>query len=81
MDISLSPSNEKFIKEQIAAGIYNSINEAINETISIAISSISVTPDEIKNLKNDIADGVEDIKTGRIHDGLGFMDKMIETDE
>ena len=29
MDISLSPDNEKFLQSQIAAGIYNSINEAV----------------------------------------------------
>ena len=35
MDISLSPDNEKFIQNQIAAGIYTSINEAINAAINI----------------------------------------------
>lgn len=77
MDISLSPSNEKFIKNQIAAGIYNSINEAINETISIAISQISVSPDEINNLKKDISIGLKDIENGNVTDGLAFMDELI----
>lgn len=77
MDISLSPSNEKFIKNQIAAGIYNSINEAINETISIAISQISVSPDEINNLKKDISIGLKDIENGNVTDGLAFMNELI----
>ena len=61
MDISLSPDNEKFLQSQIAAGIYNSINEAINATISIAISQIEIAPDEIASLRKDIAKGMDDI--------------------
>lgn len=77
MDISLSPSNEKFIQNQIAAGIYNSINEAVNETISIAISQISLPVDEINILKQEIADGLDDIATGHVTDGIAFMDELI----
>lgn len=77
MDISLSPNNEKFLKSQIAAGIYESINEAINATLSIAISQIEISPDEINNLKKDIAKGVEDIENGRVHDCIEFMDGLI----
>jgi len=77
MDISLSPDNEKFIQSQIAAGIYNSINEAINATISIAISQIEISPDEIASLRKDIAKGMDDIKAGRTHDCIEFMDGLI----
>jgi len=77
MDISLSPDNEKFLQSQIAAGIYNSINEAINATIRIAISQIEISPDEITSLKKDIAKGMEDIKAGRTHDCIEFMDGLI----
>ena len=81
MDISLSPGNEKFIKDQIAAGIYNSINEAINETIKIAISHVSVSSDDIMSLRKDIAEGMEDIRAGRVHDGINFMDELIAENE
>jgi antitoxin ParD1/3/4 len=77
MDISLSPDNEKFLQSQIAAGIYNSINEAINATLSIAISQIEISPEEITNLRKDIAKGMNDIKTGRMHDCIEFMDGLI----
>ncbi len=78
MDISLSPNNEKFIQNQIAAGIYNSINEAINATLSIAIAQIEVSPDEINNLKADIQKGLDDVKSGREHDCIEFMDGLIK---
>jgi antitoxin ParD1/3/4 len=77
MDISLSPDNEKFLQSQIAAGIYNSINEAINATLSIAISQVEISPEDITNLRKDIAKGMDDIKNGRTHDCIEFMDGLI----
>ena len=71
MDISLSPDNEKFLQSQIAAGIYNSINEAINATLSIAISQVEISPEDITNLRKDIA------KDFRTHDCIEFMDGLI----
>lgn len=78
MDISLSPNNEKFLKSQVAAGIYNSINEAINATISIAISQVEISPDEINNLREDIAKGMDDIRNGKTRDGIEFLDGLIK---
>ena len=77
MDILLSPANEKFLQSQIAAGIYNSINEAINATLSIAISHVEISPEEITNLRQDIAEGMADIKSGRLDDCIEFMDERI----
>jgi antitoxin ParD1/3/4 len=77
MDIFLSPDNEKFLQSQIAAGIYKTINEAINATISIAISQVEIAPEEIAELKKDIAKGMDDVKAGRVHDCIEFMDGLI----
>ena len=77
MDISLSPANEKFLQSQIAAGIYNSINEAINATLSIAISHVEISPEEITSLRQDIAAGMADIQSGRLDDCIEFMDERI----
>ena len=77
MDIYLSPDNEKFLQSQIAAGIYNSMNEAIDATISIAISQVEISPENITNLREDIAKGLDDIKNGRTHDCIEFMDGLI----
>lgn len=77
MDISLSPDNEKFIQSQIAAGIYKTINDAINGMIGIAISKSTISQEMIDILKEDIAKGIEDVNAGRVHDGLAFMDEII----
>ena len=77
MDISLSPDNEKFIQNQIAAGIYNSLNEAINATISIAISQVIDSKSKLDLLNAEIQRGIDDYNEGRYLDGeLAFKKLM-----
>lgn len=77
MDISLSPDNEKFIQNQIAAGIYNSLNEAINATISIAISQVIDSKSQLDMLNAEIQRGIDDYNEGRYLDGeLAFKKLM-----
>lgn len=69
MDISLSPDNEKFIQSQIAAGIYNSINEAINGAINIAIARTVITQERIDEFNREIEIGLNAYKNGKYVDG------------
>ena len=59
--------------------MFNTINEAINATISIAISQVEIAPEEIAELKKDIAKGMDDVKAGRVHDCIEFMDGLISS--
>ena len=69
MDISLSPDNEKFLQSQIAAGIYNSINEAINGAINIAISRTTISQERIDEFNREIEIGLNAYKNGEYVDG------------
>ena len=69
MDISLSPDNEKFLQSQIAAGIYNSINEAINGAINIAISKTTISQERINEFNREIEIGLNAYKNGEYVDG------------
>lgn len=81
MDIFLSPDNEKFLQSQIAAGIYNTLSDAINANLSIIISNERTIPQEVLHrFKNDVQKGLDDVKAGRLSDGLEFMDELIEED-
>ena len=81
MDISLSPDNEKFLQSQIAAGIYNTLSDAINANLSIIISTERAIPqDVLRHFKDDVQKGLDDVKAGRVSDGLAFMDELIEED-
>ena len=69
MDISLSPDNEKFLRNQVAAGIYNSINEAINGAINIAISKTTISQERIDEFNREIEIGLNAYKNGEYVDG------------
>ena len=75
MDISLSPSNERFLQNKIAEGIYKSINEAINATLNIAISGCCVPQERIDMLNADLQD---DYNAGRYSEGTDFFDELID---
>ena len=77
MDISLSPDNEKFLQSQIAAGIYNSINEAINATLNIAISHVVISQERINQLNEEIQRGIDDYNAGRYMDGETALKKLM----
>lgn len=78
MDISLSPSNERFLQNKIAEGIYKSIDEAINGTLNIAISGCCVPQERIDMLNADLQKGIDDYNAGRYSEGTDFFDELIE---
>ena len=70
MDISLSPDNEKFIQSQIAAGIYKTINDAINASVRILANSVCTVDEErLKQFNAEIQKGIDDYEAGRYQDG------------
>lgn len=77
MDISLSPDVKNFLQTQVAAGIYKSLSEAINANIGIMIVQTSLAQKRKDMINEEIKKGLDDIKAGRIHDGLAFMDELI----
>lgn len=76
-NISLSPDVRNFLQNQIAAGIYNSLSEAINANIGIIIVQESFTKERKAMLNAEIQKGLDDVEAGRVHNGLAFMDEMI----
>ena len=81
MDISLTPNNEKFINSQISAGLYKTINDAINDAISIAIKEMTPKQEKIKLLNLEIQKGLDDVKNNRYSDALEFLDELMSDDE
>ncbi len=43
MDISLTPNIERILRNKVAEGIYNSLNEAINVTLGIALNGSCIS--------------------------------------
>ena len=69
MEISLSADNENFLQNQITAGIYNSINEAINAAISIAIAETFISQKRIEEFNKEIEIGWKAMENNDVLDG------------
>ncbi len=76
MDISLNANYEKFIKEQMATGLYNSVNDIMNEALSLLISRKNVSEERIKQFNEEITKGLEDAENGRILDGAIAFERL-----
>lgn len=60
MNISLTPTLEKFINDKVASGLYNSVSEVIREAIRLLISKERVSQEDLIRLNKDIEDGLND---------------------
>ena len=77
-NVSLSPYVKNFLQNQIAAGIYNSLSDAINANIEILIVQTSMAKKRKNVIESEIKKGLDDVKAGRVSDGLAFMDELIK---
>lgn len=59
MDISLTPNIERILRNKVAEGIYNSLNEAINVTLGIALNGSCISQEELDKLNKDIQIGID----------------------
>ncbi|MBO6087008.1 hypothetical protein J6P92_01505 [bacterium] len=76
MDISLTPSIERFLRIKVAEGLYDSINEAINATLNIAINKECISQNELAMLKKEIQTGIDDADKGNLSDAFVFLDEL-----
>ncbi len=75
MNISLTPTLEKFVNDKVASGLYNSVSEVIREAIRLLISKENISKDVLIQLNKDIDKGLNDSIT---LDGPETMDKLIK---
>ena len=76
MDISLTPNIERFLRSKIAEGLYDSLSEAINATLNIAISKECISKDELAQLNADIQKGIDDADANNISDAFEFLNEI-----
>ncbi|HIU85536.1 TPA: type II toxin-antitoxin system ParD family antitoxin [Candidatus Spyradomonas excrementavium] len=75
MNISLTPTLEKFVQEKVASGLYNSVSEVIREALRLMASKDAIARERLVLLNNDIEEGLKDTV---IHDGHYVMEKLIK---
>ena len=76
MDISLN-GYENFIKEQMATGLYNSVNDIVQEAMSLLKLRKSISQEWIDAFNAEIQKGEDDILAGRYSDGNTFFKELI----
>lgn len=77
MDISLSRDFDKFINEQMATGLYNSVNDIVQEAMSLLRLRKSVSQDVIDAFNAELEKGENDIKAGKVIDGELAFKKLL----
>ena len=75
MNISLTPTLEKFVQDNVASGLYNSVSEVIREALRLLAAKDNVSSERIKQLNKDIEAGYYDTN---IIDGNLAMEKLIK---
>ena len=76
MEISLSPNIERFLRIKIAEGVYDSLNEAINATLSIVLAKECVSKEELDMLNADIQKGIDDANRGNVSNAFEFLKEL-----
>ena len=74
MTIQLKPEQEKFIQEKIASGEYSNADDVISQAFKL----LEVRERKIKELKDKIAVGTEQIAKGQVTDGEIVFERLQE---
>ncbi len=54
MNISLTPTLEKFVQDKVASGFYNSVSEVIREALRLLASKDNLSHERLSQLNKDI---------------------------
>jgi antitoxin ParD1/3/4 len=74
MNIQLKPEQEKFIQEKIASGEYSNVDDVISQAFKL----LEARERKIKELKDKIAVGTEQIAKGQVTDGEIVFERLQE---
>lgn len=77
MNISLTPTLEKFVQDKVASGLYNSVSEVIREALRLLASKEGISQERLTQLNKDIEDGWNDLENGNYRDGHSVMKEII----
>ncbi|MBQ8475980.1 type II toxin-antitoxin system ParD family antitoxin [bacterium] len=75
MNISLTPTLEKFVQDKVASGLYNSVSEVIREALRLLAAKDTISQERIAQLNKDIEEGLNDTN---ILEGHCAMEKLIK---
>lgn len=77
MNISLTPTLEKYIQEKVSSGLYNSVSEVIREALRLLVAQDKVEKNRIEMFNQEIEKGLADFENGNIQEGKTAMKKLM----
>ena len=77
MEISLSSDFDNFVKEQMATGLYKSVNDLVSEALSLLKLRKSIPQERIDAFNAEIQKGEDDILAGRYSDANVIFKQLI----
>lgn len=78
MNISLTPTLEKFVQDKVASGLYNSVSEVVREALRLLAQKDTIPPERITWLNQEIEKGWNDMENGNYRDGNEVMKELIK---
>ncbi len=66
MNVSLPPELEARVRQRVESGLYGSASEVIREALRLFEAYEQVKTAKLDNLRQDIAQGLSDVKNGRL---------------
>lgn len=64
MNVSLTPRLERYVKQKVAAGMYNSVSEVMREALRLLEERDALKEMKLTALRRDIQDGIEELDRG-----------------
>lgn len=68
MNVSLPPELEARVRQRVESGMYGSASEVIREALRLFEAYEQVKTAKLDNLRRDIAQGLNDVKNGRVNE-------------
>ena len=88
MELSLSPELQRFVDEKVRSGRYGSSQEVVLAALAVlmqhdGLEAYSTSELEVMypGLRGKIAEGLQDLREGRVTDGEAFFDELDREDD
>lgn len=64
MNVSLTPQLESYVKQKVAAGMYNSVSEVMREALRLLEERDALKDIKLAALRRDLQDGIDELDRG-----------------
>lgn len=64
MNVSLTPKLEQYVKQKVAAGMYNSVSEVMREALRLLEERDALKEMKLEALQRDIQEGIDGLDRG-----------------